>query len=239
MVTKVLGILAGRQTFMWNTSPRESDLHMALFAGFTEYDFDGFTLPSLEERMAFIIGGPRPKLEALGADLAPALAGLTGQPMYPIVAKHARRKVNPPNDTWVAWSANKRGYKMMPHFQVGMWHTHAFIQAGVIYEAQGRDQFARNLAGNAGALREALPANFRWLEDYTRPEGIVHSAMTDADFERIAQRLLTRKEADCMVGLSVDRAEVVRLGAGFADLALDVMRRLVPVYNLAMAPVAL
>ncbi|WP_397261357.1 DUF1054 family protein [Peribacillus simplex] len=29
---------------------------------------------------------------------------LTGDEMYPHVAKHARRKVNPPNDTWVAFA---------------------------------------------------------------------------------------------------------------------------------------
>ncbi len=212
---------------------------MSLFQGFTDHDFAGMLLPSLEERMAFIKAGPRPKLEALGADLAPALGELAGEPMYPIVARHARRKVNPPNDTWVAWSANKRGYKMMPHFQVGMWGTHAFIQAGVIYEARGRDIFAQNLLANREALQAALPGHFRWLEDYTQPQGIPHREMTAADFERIAERLLTRKEADCMVGLSVDRAEAARLGAGFADLALQVMRTLAPVYRLAGAPVVL
>lgn len=183
--------------------------------------------------MEAIKAGPRPKLEALGRDLAPALTELTGQPVYPIVAKHARRKVNPPNDTWVAWSTNKRGYKMMPHFQVGLWHTHAFIQAGVIYEARGRAQFAQNLLENLPALRTALPPNFRWLEDYTKPEGIPHGEMTDADFERIAERLLHRKEADCMVGLSVLRDEVIRSGPAFAEQAQLVMRTLLPIYRLA------
>ena len=36
------------------------------------------------------------------------------------VAKHARRSVNPPIDTWVAFAPNKRGYKMLPHFQIGL-----------------------------------------------------------------------------------------------------------------------
>lgn len=212
---------------------------MREFTGFTLDDFETFARPTLEERMAGIIAGPRPKLEALGRDLSGSLADLTGQPMYPIVAKHMRRKVNPPNDTWVAWSANKRGYKMMPHFQVGMWRTHAFIQAGVIYEAQGRAQFAENLLANLGALRGAIPPHFRWMEDYTQPDGILHKDMTDSDFERIANRLLTRKEADCMVGLSVAREEVVKASAAFADMALGVMQILLPVYALAQAPVTL
>ncbi len=211
---------------------------MSEFTGLTAADFDVFGIPTLEGRMEGIKTGPRPKLEALGRDLAPALSELTGHPMYPIVARHARRKVNPPDDTWVAWSANKRGYKMMPHFQVGMWRTHAFIQAGVIYEARGRETFAENLLANLPAIREAIPPHYRWLEDYTKPEGILHREMTDADFQRIAERLKTRKEADCMVGLSVDREDVIAAGPAFAETALTVMRTLLPVYKLAQLAIA-
>lgn len=212
---------------------------MDRFSGFTEEDFDVFAIPTLEGRMAGIKTGPRPKLEALGRELAPALTRLIGHDMFPIVAKHLRRKVNPPNDTWVAYSANKRGYKMMPHFQVGLWGTHAFVQAGVIYEAQGRAQFAENLLANLDAVRAAIPPHFRWLQDYTKPAGILHQDMTSDDFHRIADRLATRKEADAMVGLAVERAQVVRAGAAFADLALGVMQSLIPVYALAAAPVIL
>ncbi|MFZ5817156.1 MAG: DUF1054 domain-containing protein [Bacillota bacterium] len=210
---------------------------MHSFSGFTDQDFEVFAIPTLEGRMDGIRQLVRPKLEALGRELASPLAGLTGHPMYPITAKHLRRKVNPPSDTWVAWSAGKRGYKMLPHVQVGLWHTHAFIQVGVIYEAQGRAEFARALLENLGSIRQEIPAHFRWLEDYTQPEGILHREMTEEDFRRIADRLLHRKQADCMVGLSVDRAEAVQAGPAFADLALEVVRQALPVYTLAAAAV--
>lgn len=212
---------------------------MRSFTGFTDQDFDVFAIPTLEGRMDGIKEIVRPKLEALGRDLAGELAAMAGHPLYPITAKHMRRKVNPPSDTWVAWSGNKRGYKMLPHFQVGLWHSHAFIQTGVIYEAQGRAEFARALLDRLPAIREAIPGHYRWLEDYTRPEGIRHREMTDADFRRIADRLVNRREADCMVGLSLHRAEAVRAGAAFADTALAVMRQLLPVYRLATAAVTL
>ncbi|MFZ5825694.1 MAG: DUF1054 domain-containing protein [Bacillota bacterium] len=212
---------------------------MRSFSGFTDQDFDVFAIPTLEGRMDGIRKLVQPKLEALGQDLAGPLAGLTGHPLYPITAKHMRRKVNPPSDTWVAWSGNKRGYKMLPHFQVGLWHSHAFIQAGVIYEAQGRAEFARALLERLPEIRQAIPGHYRWLEDYTRPEGILHQEMTDEDFRRITDRLVSRKEADCMVGLSVDRAEAVRAGAAFAETALAVMRQVLPVYTLATAAVRL
>ncbi len=210
---------------------------MLTFSGFTDQDFDVFAIPTLEGRMEGIKTGPRLMLEALGQALSNPLAKLTGHPLYPITAKHARRKVNPPKDTWVAWSANKRGYKMLPHFQVGLWQSHAFIQAGVIYEARGRAEFARALLTNLDSIRAAIPDHYRWLEDYTNPVGIRHVEMTQVDFQRIADRLINRKEADCMVGLSVDRADVVRLGPSFADTTLEVMRRLLPIYQLATAAV--
>lgn len=74
---------------------------------FQDVDFDVFTIPGLEARMDALIKTARPKLNELGERLAPALSQLTGEEMYAHVAKHARRSVNPPNDTWVAWAANK------------------------------------------------------------------------------------------------------------------------------------
>lgn len=206
---------------------------MERFPGFTDADFDTFAIPSVDGRMAGIIAGPRPKLEALGRELAPTLSALVGHELYPIVARHQRRKVNPPNDTWVAWGGSRRGYKMLPHFQVGLWESHGFIQAGVIYEAEGRAAFAENLLADLPLIRSAIPPHFRWLEDYTQPQGILHKDMRDEDFHRIATRLTTRRMADCMVGLSIDRAEVVRAGTDFATMAAGVMERLLPIYRLA------
>ncbi|MDQ0168823.1 uncharacterized protein YktB (UPF0637 family) [Paenibacillus tundrae] len=72
------------------------------FSGFNNRDFDVFQVPGLEPRMEMLIERVRPKLEALGAELAPYLTELCGEEMFVHVAKHARRTVNPPIDTWVA-----------------------------------------------------------------------------------------------------------------------------------------
>ncbi len=42
-----------------------------------------------------------------------------------------RRTTNPPENTWVAFAPNKRGYKMMPHYEVGMWDDHVYIYLAV------------------------------------------------------------------------------------------------------------
>ena len=43
-----------------------------------------------------------------------------GAPAFAHVAKHARRTVNPPDDTWVAFALDKRGYKKHCHFKVAV-----------------------------------------------------------------------------------------------------------------------
>ena len=89
------------------------------FGGFTNEDFDVFLIDGLEARMDALKTTIRPKLEQLGAYYAPSLSALTGDEMFVHVAKHARRTINPPKDTWVAFANNPRGYKMLPHFQIG------------------------------------------------------------------------------------------------------------------------
>src|SRR5690606_10184335 len=96
------------------------------FNGFTQEDFDVFAIEGLEARMNGIKQQIRPKLEWLGQYFAPTLTMATGEEMFAHVAKHARRTINPPNDTWVAWANDKRGYKKHPHFQIGLWGTHLF-----------------------------------------------------------------------------------------------------------------
>lgn len=115
------------------------------FEGFHTQDFDVFKVPGLEPRMEALIANVRPKLTMLGDEIAPFLSALCGEEMFPHVAKHARRTINPPNDTWVAWAASKRGYKALPHFQVGMFESHLFIIFAVIYESPNKVTFAKHL----------------------------------------------------------------------------------------------
>lgn len=65
---------------------------------FKSTDFDVFTVDGLEERMSAIKTNIHPKLEALGNNLQNTYPNKLMRTFYH-VAKHARRKVNPPNDT--------------------------------------------------------------------------------------------------------------------------------------------
>jgi uncharacterized protein YktB (UPF0637 family) len=90
------------------------------FSGFTEADFKIFDLEGFAARMEAIKSRILPKLEAAGRELLPDVARIAGGEAFPHVARHARRSVNPPDDTWVAFGSDKRGYKKYVHFKLAV-----------------------------------------------------------------------------------------------------------------------
>lgn len=181
------------------------------FKGFEQEDFDLFLVDGLEERMEVLKKQLRPKFEMFGEELAGELSLITGEEMFPHVAKHARRKTNPPNDSWVAMAANKRGYKMMPHFQIAVWHTHVLVQWGIIYEAKNKHTFAANLILNMETIQKQIPSHFQWSKDHMKPEGMVQSEMTKDDFGDFGRRLLHNKNGEIMVGLNIPRETAIAM----------------------------
>lgn len=206
------------------------------FTGFTDADFDVFNVEGLEERMAALIANLRVKLTQLGDDFVPILSELTGEEMFAHVAKHARRKTNPPNDSWVAWSKNKRGYKMYPHFQIGAWETHAFIQFGLIYESPMKGVFAKQMIKHLKDIKATIPSHYLWYPDHMNPNGMVQSEMKQADFKNIAQRLAKQKNGEVMIGIKIPREEAVEMSAeSFLLQAKTTFETLLPLYRLAFS----
>ncbi|WP_277424221.1 YktB family protein [Cohnella candidum] len=204
------------------------------FPGFGQADFKAMEAEGLEGRMKAIIGTVRPKLEALGAELAPMLSRLCGEEMTAHVAKHARRSVNPPADTWVAWSSNPRGYKMHPHFQVGIWPTHVFLQFAIIYECPDKTVFAENALRELASVRRAVPDGYVWSKDHMVPEGTPHGRLTDEELSDWLRRLKTVKAAEitCGIHLPPDNP-VLKDGEAFLRKAEETFAVLLPLYRMA------
>jgi uncharacterized protein YktB (UPF0637 family) len=174
--------------------------------GFTPEDFNVFTIDGLDARMEALIATVRPKLEVLGSHVAPYLSTICGEEMFPHVAKHARRTVNPPDDTWVAWAHNKRGYKAHPHFQVGMWSTHLFIQFAIIYESDRHKAiFANYMENNLTELKNIVPGHFFWSLDHMKPEVTLHQDMSREDFAEMIEKVKRIKKSEIMCGIQIDR----------------------------------
>src|SRR5207244_11733140 len=105
-------------TYPWAAHAQEGP--RMSFPGLTPADFKVFDIDGFKPRMDAIKTRIRPKLEAIGRDLLPDVARIAGDTAFAHVARHARRTVNPPEDTWVAFALDKRGYKKHCHFKVAV-----------------------------------------------------------------------------------------------------------------------
>lgn len=204
------------------------------FTGFTKEDFDVFTIDGLENRMDALITHIRPKLEDLGNHFAPTLSSLTGDEMFAHVAKHARRTINPPNDTWVAFGNSKRGYKMLPHFQIGLWNTHLFVWFAVIYEAPMKAKFGHILNKHSKKIRESVPNHFLWSIDHTKPDSLNHGELSKQELESMFTRLQSVKKAEILCGINISRDDVIEMKPEDLVQVIDgTFRKLLPLYQFA------
>jgi uncharacterized protein YktB (UPF0637 family) len=205
------------------------------FKGFTNEDFDVFQIDGLEARMDGLKEQIRPKLERLGQYFAPTLTTLTGDEMYVHVAKHARRTINPPKDTWVAFANNPRGYKMLPHFQIGLWNTHLFIWFAVIYEAPLKEEVAARFTKKLNKIYKEIPKDFVWSLDHTKSESVPHGQLTKEDLRGMFERLENVKKAEILCGYEIKRAENLHLSEeDFLKQVEYVFSKVAPLYKIAL-----
>lgn len=201
-----------------------------------EEDFDVFAVPGLEARMGALKAHLRPKLTAIGEYIAPFLTDLTQRPFYAHVAKHARRKTNPPTDSWVAFSIDPRGYKKWPSFLIGAWQTHLFVQFGVIYESPYKADFGRAIQREVTRVLDLLPSHYLLYPDYMKPEGTELQTLSKAEFEQLTTRVIEKKNADLLFGVSLPREDVLKMSAEQLGLQLQTaVKPLAQLYLLTMA----
>ncbi|GAE91794.1 hypothetical protein JCM21714_751 [Gracilibacillus boraciitolerans JCM 21714] len=124
------------------------------FNGFNEKDFETFQISGLDERMEAIQERIQPKFRDIYNEIENELAELADHKMYLHIAKHARRTVNPPKDTWSAYCHNKRGYKKHPHFQVGLWNDNLFIWLAYIYELPQKSEIAEKFLNDVEDIKK-------------------------------------------------------------------------------------
>ena len=197
----------------------------------TNKDFDVFTTDGLEQRMEALTTNVRPKFQELGEKFTSFLSVNTGNEFFPHVAKHARRTINPPKDSWVAFSTYKRGYKSLPHFQIGLWSTHLFIWVAIIYEAPEKDTMANRLLQNIEVF-DKLPDDFVISGDHMKPDALSLVESKEDTLEQLLVRLRDVKKGEFLVGRQIPREEAVTLSSDeFLKLTEETFEKLLPIYN--------
>jgi uncharacterized protein YktB (UPF0637 family) len=198
----------------------------------TNKDFNVFQIDGLDQRMDALISAVRPKFQLLGEDFSSFFSSHLGEEFYPHVAKHARRTVNPPNDSWVAFAPYKRGYKSLPHFQIGLWSTHLFIVLAIIYEAPQKNVMAERLIANK-ALLQQLPNDFIVSGDHMSPTAISMQAAKEDKLDELLIRLRDVKKGEFLVGRHIPREQAIQLSASeLHQITEETFSSLLPIYNI-------
>jgi len=204
------------------------------FTGFTGADFDSFLIEGLAPRMAAIQERIQPKFRALGAELLPYVSAVSGEDMHLHIARHARRKVNAPVDTWMAFSRSKRGYKQLPHFQIGLFDDRLFLWLALIYELPHKAAIASAILRRADDTLLRLPAGFAVSFDHMKKESAMLGELTRDELLGGIARFRDVKSCELLVGRSIPKQEPdLADGKAFLALAEDTFGRLGELYRIA------
>jgi len=176
------------------------------FTGFTPSDFKVFDIPGFKPRMAAIKMRIRPKLEAVGRELLPDVTRVGGGEAFIHVAKHARRTVNPPDDTWVAFALDRRGYKKHCHFKVAVSRqgVRFLFEAGPEHAQKKRwlGAWKRHTRQLVPVLRRARGLGWFKDEHDDAPAAILTDLPADA-VARLGDELLRTRDGQFVLGRAV------------------------------------
>lgn len=197
--------------------------------GFTLTDFEVFKVKGFNERMQQLYAHVRPKLLRLGDELAPQLARKLHMEFFPHVAKHARRTVNPPPETWAAFGPSPRGYKRYGYLALCISSVGLHARVVVKSEADHRPTMARGIDKQAGELARSL----RGVK-IARYDGWDFGAMpaespADRELFAVAAERLNKKTGGIDLGFGWKVREALHLDR---NELLDAYRELEPLYRI-------
>lgn len=202
------------------------------FRGFSKEDFNTFKINGLDNRMEAIRERIQPKFKTIGEKLKDSLEEMTGNDMYVHIAQHARRTVNPPNDTWMAFCHNKRGYKKHPHFQIGLFDDHLFMWLAFIYELPDKQHFAATFLNHLDDIEKSIPGDFVISQDHMKKDA---TTLSDIDLEKALTRFQNIKKAEFLIGRHFAPTDpALKSGKAFINEAEETFKKLAPLYKISM-----
>jgi uncharacterized protein YktB (UPF0637 family) len=209
------------------------------FTGFTEEDFNVFELSGFEARMPVLKAKITPKLKELGAELLPALQRGISPQLHTHVAQHLRRSVNAPEETWVAFSRDTRGYKPYMHFRVAINSEGVKVVCFMEEYADDKPTFAQNLQRNARPLAG-------YLQEHPHIRSHDHEAnygklldgrlLSEADAVQLADRLTKVKSQHANFDIRYSRTDSVVRSAELPGAVLEAIKDLAPLYRMGVEP---
>jgi len=202
--------------------------------GFTRTDFDVFRVEGFNERMQQIYAHVRPKLLRLGDELAPELARKLHMEFFPHVAKHARRTVNPPPETWAAFGPSPKGYKRYGYLALCISGAGLHARAVVKSEADKRPEMAQGLKSRAAQLVKDFKGTKIARYGNWDFSSLPTEQPVEAEWFTTLAEGLNKKTGGIDVGFGWNVGDSLRLDR--AEL-IDAFRELEPLYRIIRAVV--
>ena len=152
------------------------------------------------------------------------------------MAKHARRTVNPPDDTWVAFGPDRRGYKKHCHFKVAVSRRCVRFLFEIGPEHADKKRWSAAWKKNAGKLAPVLRRmkGLAWFKNEHDEEPAASLAdLSPEAFGDLADELTRIRDGQLVVGRAISVGEVARWAdPECRDTALDTFRAMAPLYRL-------
>lgn len=193
---------------------------------FEASDFEIFDEQTLAGRMALIRDVIDPKFEQF-AEIALPILNQDGQSWFAHIAKHLRRTTYAPDNTWVAFAPNKRGYKMMPHFELGIWADHIYL-----YLAVEENMKPKQTAPIVSKLNDAspmianLPEQFVISQDHMVNQNVPLSA-----YEATVSRFENVKHSEVLIGIKIMSGDAYLGTSAVTEKLISALKTLLPIYE--------
>ncbi|MFC6171789.1 DUF1054 family protein [Loigolactobacillus jiayinensis] len=202
---------------------------------FTVNDFKVFNEQTVAGRMALIRERLDPKFAELGAQIIAQLAA-EKIPTYINVAKHLRRHINPAPNTWFAIGPYKRGYKMVPHFEVGFWDDRLFVWLCLLENIQQPAPYAAILQQQQARIKQ-LPAAAWQLSGNHMAKPV--QPLNAADLAAQTQRFVDVKKGEWLLGQVWLKTDPIFQTSGAVEMAIkQAIDALTPLYRYLLAAIS-
>lgn len=199
---------------------------------FNQESFKVFEVDGLDERMTVIRSQIQPVFQELNEYFKENLAPVINEELFIHIAQHRRRSVYPPENTWSAISRKKRGYKMEPHFQLGIWPEYVFMWLSLIDQPKNEKAMAQKMLDHL-KLFTKLPADFVISKDHTQPEIL---PATIENIEKTLIRFRDVKKGEFQIGRIIPKESVLWQEPEKAQAyMLETYQALLPIYQLVIA----
>ncbi|MGG5329245.1 DUF1054 domain-containing protein [Enterococcus sp. AZ163] len=195
---------------------------------FSEESFKVFEIDGLENRMTAIRSEIQPVFQELNEYFQEKLSPIAGEEFFIHIAQHRRRTTNAPENTWSALSRKKRGYKMEPHFQLGIWPEYVFMWLSCIDQPKNEQAIAEKMLDNLQLFSE-LSSDFKVSGDHTKVE--VQDLSTET-VEKLLIRFRDVKKGEFQIGRIISKdSSLWKNPAKAKSYMLETYQQVMPIYQ--------